>query len=67
MLLAGITWGIVNSAHTDEVERNAAVHNKQWEQLKELNDSAIRQEAELKNLRRDVDELRENRTIGPRR
>ena len=59
-LLAGFAYQLSSANHTDEVERNSATNRVQWERLKDLNDQVIELRGDIKTLRRDVDELREN-------
>ena len=55
-LLGGYTFELTRANHTDEVERNTSTNRVQWERLKELDERTIELRAEIKVLRRDVDD-----------
>ena len=60
VLLGGYAFELSSKNGSDEVERNSTTNRAQWERLKELDERTIELRAEIRTLRRDVDELRDN-------
>ena len=56
VLLAGLTWGLFNSSHQDEVDNLNRTNTLQWERIRELNNTLIKLDAEHLQHRHYIDD-----------
>ena len=56
VLLAGLTWGLFNSSHQDEVDALNRTNSLQWERIRDLNDTVITLRTEQAQHRHYIDD-----------